>query len=106
MAKFVGSYAAIAGVHEPYAFIAFTGFSQVYEYKRPPLDNDMNAAAEGRWERGWAQFMERSKPTCTCRRREGCELAAEELFTRFERYDRRNYLMAACIACFPVPATP
>ncbi len=29
MAKFVGTYARIAGGHEPFALIAFTGYSQV-----------------------------------------------------------------------------
>lgn len=37
LAKFVGSYAGLSGGSEPYAFMACTGFPQVYCFMRPTL---------------------------------------------------------------------
>ncbi|KAF4714900.1 hypothetical protein FOZ62_021570, partial [Perkinsus olseni] len=64
MAKFVGSYSKIAGGHEPFAFMTMTGYSQVYEFKRRALDKDMTCAEVGVWQRGWAQWHSRDRPTC------------------------------------------
>ncbi|KAF4720051.1 hypothetical protein FOZ62_005438, partial [Perkinsus olseni] len=64
MAKFVGSYSKIAGGHEPFAFMTMTGYSQVYEFKRRALDRDMTRAEVGVWQRGWAQWHSRDRPTC------------------------------------------
>lgn len=55
-AKFVGSYAALSGGHEAFAFIAMTGFPQVYQFRR--------LSENGLWERGWSQWSSRSSPTC------------------------------------------
>ena len=57
VAKFVGSYAAICGGHEAFAFISLTGFPQVYQFRRSSSTHEV-------WERGWAQWNTRCPPTC------------------------------------------
>lgn len=44
LAKFVGSYAALAGGSEPYAFMTCTGFPQVYCFLRPTISRTSQCA--------------------------------------------------------------
>ena len=60
MAKFVGSYAAISGGHEAFALFTFTGFPQVYQFRRQ-TDSVANRRV---WERGWSQWNGKKAPTC------------------------------------------
>jgi hypothetical protein len=107
MAKFVGSYALIAGGHEPYAMIAFTGFPQVYQYKRVPLDAERSIAKVGEWERGWAQWAGKASPSCGYRPAlENQIFLNAGFFAKLLEYDRLNYLMAASIVCYKPPKTP
>jgi hypothetical protein len=102
MAKFVGSYAQIAGGHEPFAMIAFTGFPQVYQFKRLPINEAKTIAKAGEWERGWAQWAGKFSPSCGYRPMLGEDrfLSNEVMFQRLLEYDRMNYLLAASIVCY------
>jgi hypothetical protein len=107
-AKFVGTYAGIAGGHEPFAMMAFTGFPQVYQFKRAPVDERKTIAALGRWERGWAQWAGKASPSCGYRPildEDGKYMQNELLFKRLVEYDRMNYVLAASIVCFEPPRT-
>ncbi|KAF4676865.1 hypothetical protein FOL47_004568 [Perkinsus chesapeaki] len=113
MAKFVGSYSKIAGGHEPFAFMTMTGYSQVYEFKRKALDKDMTRAEVGVWQRGWAQWHSRDRPTCGYKPVQpgmadkggilSTQYNNDALFDKLLSYDERNYLLAACITCFQQP---
>lgn len=107
MAKFVGTYAQIAGGHEPFAMIAFTGFPQVYQFKRLPVDAERTVAKENEWERGWAQWASKFSPSCGYRPMLGEDrlMENEKIFERLIEYDRMNYLLAASIICYPSPET-
>ncbi len=108
MAKFVGSYAGIAGGHEPFAMIAFTGFPQVYQFKRVPMNESKTVAELDRWERGWAQWAGKFSPSCGYRPildEDGRYMDNELLFKRLVEYDRMNYVLAASIVCFEPPKT-
>jgi len=111
VAKFVGSYALIAGGHEPFAMIAFTGFPQVYQFKRVPTNKERTVALKGEWERGWAQWAGKFSPSCGYRpilpnAGEPKDLSNNEMFSRILEYDRMNYLLAASIVCYPPPSSP
>ena len=104
MAKFVGTYAQIAGGHEPFAMIAFTGFPQVYQYKRVPINPERTVAKIGEWERGWAQWNSRSSPCVGYRPTlEQINCLNDDLFPKLLEYDRLNYMMAASIVCYEPP---
>lgn len=110
VAKFVGSYAQIAGGHEPFAMIAFTGFPQVYQFKRVPLNNQRTIAKKGEWERGWAQWAGKFSPSCGYRpilpnAGEPKDLTNDLMFSRILEYNRMNYLLAASIVCYPIPTS-
>ena len=110
MAKFVGTYALIAGGHEPFAMIAFTGFPQVYQYKRPPVNETKTLAKLGEWERGWAQWATKRSPCCGYRpvlpgSDETPTMKDDAFFSKLIEYDRMNYMMAASIVCYPPPSS-
>ena len=108
MAKFVGSYAAIAGGHEPFAMIALTGFPQVYQFKRLPIDPQRTIAKKGEWERGWAQWAGKFSPSCGYRPildGEGRVIKNENFFPKLLEYDRMNYILAASVVCYPPSST-
>jgi calpain-15 len=106
VAKFVGTYAQIAGGHEPFAMIAFTGFPQVYQYKRVPTNEAKTEAKVGEWERGWAQWAGRTSPSCGYRPTlEKLTFRNDEFFPKLLEYDRLNYMMAASIVCYAPPKT-
>jgi len=103
MAKFVGSYAGIAGGHEPFAMIAFTGFPQVYQFKRVPTDPTRTVAKKGEWERGWAQWAGKFSPSCGYRPildEQGRTIQNDLLFKKLLEYDRMNYILAASVVCY------
>ena len=111
VAKFVGSYAALAGGHEPFAMIAFTGFPQVYQFKRLPVNEQKSIAKLGEWERGWAQWASKFSPSCGYRPildEDEKSMTDESLWKRLLEYDRMNYLLAASIVCYEslVPPRP
>ena len=108
MAKFVGTYAQIAGGHEPFAMIALTGFPQVYQFKRVPIDEAKTIAKKGEWERGWAQWAGKFSPSCGYRPILGEDrtMNPETFFQRLLEYDRMNYLLAASIVCYAPPNNP
>ena len=105
MAKFVGSYAGIAGGHEPFAMIAFTGFPQVYQFKRVPIDPQRTIARKGEWERGWAQWAGKFSPSCGYRPildgEGGRVIKNDFFFPKLLEYDRMNYILAASVVCYP-----
>jgi hypothetical protein len=105
MAKFVGTYAKIAGGHEPFAMMAFTGFPQVYQFKRPPVDEARTIAKTGEWERGWAQWATKRSPCCGYRpalpgSNEAATMSNAEFFPKLIEYDCMNYMMAVSIVCY------
>ena len=111
VAKFVGTYAQIAGGHEPFAMIAFTGFPQVYQFKRVPINTERTVAKKDEWERGWAQWAGKFSPSCGYRpilpnTGEPKDLSNNEIFNRILEYNRMNYLLAASIVCYPLPTSP
>ena len=103
VAKFVGTYAQLAGGHEPFAMIAFTGFPQVYQFKRPPIDLEKTIAHPTEWERGWAQWAGKFSPSCGYRPILDLEKRAMDsdfVWQRLLEYDQMNYLLAASIVCY------
>ena len=103
MAKFVGSYARLAGGHEPFAMIAFTGFPQVYQFKRPPINEEKTIAHPTDWERGWAQWAGKFSPSCGYRpilEPNLRQMSFNFVWNRLLEYDRMNYLLAASIVCY------
>ncbi len=108
MAKFVGSYASIAGGHEPFAMIAFTGFPQVYQFKRLPIDPQKTIARKEEWERGWAQWAGKFSPSCGYRPildGEDRVINNDCFFPKLLEYDRMNYILAASVVCYPPSST-
>lgn len=102
MAKFVGSYALLAGGSEPYALMAFTGFPLVYCFVRPSSNDDSTEAITGVWERHGAQFINRDVTGQTYTRCSNDErsLVNRELWAKLLDYHARNYLMTCSITKF------
>jgi len=107
MAKFIGSYAGIAGGSEPYALMAFTGFPIVYCFTRPALDEAETAALLGEWEWLGAQYHSRpvTGPVPTKIPSIQSSLSDDEMWSLLLDFDARNYLMTASITRFVAPET-
>eukprot|EP00397_Hematodinium_sp_SG-2012_P011942 GEMP01012094.1.p1 GENE.GEMP01012094.1~~GEMP01012094.1.p1 ORF type:complete len:729 (+),score=191.77 GEMP01012094.1:392-2578(+) len=108
VAKFCGnSYAKIAGGHESFAYIMFTGFPIVYVYQRPRESEYSTSAALGHWERGQSQYdplLGPRKPICGYKKLEDERLRTDAaFFDKLADYDARNYLMGASITAFAQP---
>lgn len=108
VAKFCGkSYAQIAGGHESFAYIMFTGFPIVYVYERPRESEDAAFAELGKWERGQSQYDPRigpRKPSCGYKKLEDHPIRSDaEFFEKLATYDARNYLMGASITAYEQP---
>eukprot|EP00397_Hematodinium_sp_SG-2012_P009950 GEMP01010050.1.p1 GENE.GEMP01010050.1~~GEMP01010050.1.p1 ORF type:complete len:722 (+),score=193.44 GEMP01010050.1:59-2224(+) len=110
VAKFCGgAYANIAGGHEPFAYIMFTGYPIVYVYQRPRKDENATSAELGVWERGQSQYdprVGRKRPTCGYKKLDDQPLRdGDQFFKKLVSYDLRNYLMGASITAFEQPAS-
>ncbi|CAE8635468.1 unnamed protein product [Polarella glacialis] len=105
MAKFVGSYALLAGGSEPYAFMALTGFPVVYVFQRPAVDEAETAAVLGRWEWRGALFAGRSATGAPCERLAAVpdDLLDDELWPKVMEYSGRGCLMTASITRYAQP---
>lgn len=105
MAKFVGSYAYLAGGSEPYALMAFTAFPIVYCFVRPAADPEETKAVRGKW--GWtgAQYIGRqSTGQCYASIPDAPpNLGNMELWAKLLDYDKRNYIMTASITKYKPP---
>jgi len=104
MAKFVGSYAWIAGGAEQYALIAFTGMPLVYCFLRQEADEHV---PEAKWNWYGAQYRGRDEPAMPCAPVRGDMpwLSDDSLWSRLQLYAARNYMMTAAITNFARPAT-
>lgn len=101
MAKFVGSYARLVAGHEPYAMIALTGFPQVYQFKRPPVQESSETATLGQWERGWSQWYQRTSPACGYRPHpDGIRYSDVQVFDKLKKYVGMNYVLCASITLY------
>jgi len=105
MAKFVGSYAYLAGGSEPYALMAFTGFPVVYNFVRPAKNAEETAARRGTWSWMGAEFIGReSTGQCYASVPGTPTLSTASLWSKFLEYGSRNYLMTASITKFAPPS--
>jgi len=105
VAKFVGSYALLAGGAEPYALTAFTGFPLVYCFLRPAGDDEETWAALGYWEWRGAQYMGR-EATGHCYTNvpdAPASLPDSQMWAKLVEYDARNFLMTASITKYRQP---
>lgn len=107
MAKFVGSYAWLAGGSEPYALTAFTGMPLVYCFVRPSADCEDTSAQLGSWEWNGAQYISRDRTgmNYTPISAEKPIVIDDEMWQRLLQYDARNYVMTASITKFVRPDT-
>lgn len=106
MAKFVGSYAYLAGGSEPYALMAFTGFPIVYCFVRPTDNVEETRAVCGKWAWTGAQYIGRQTTGQTYADVPDAPPALSDavLWAKLLDYDARNYLMTASITKFAPPA--
>uniref|UniRef100_A0A7S0ZYF5 Calpain catalytic domain-containing protein n=1 Tax=Noctiluca scintillans TaxID=2966 RepID=A0A7S0ZYF5_NOCSC len=89
MAKFVGTYAFIAGGTEPFALIALTGYPLIYEWIR-------TNAKLGEWDCNGAQYIGRDAPGMPERAVEGIPpFEDDKMWEKICEYDQRNFVMCA-----------
>lgn len=105
MAKFVGSYALLAGGSEPYALTALTGFPLVYCWLRPAVDAEETQATAGEWQCRGAQYLGRDMTGQTYTEVAGAPPAVSDaqLWAKLLEYNARNYLMTAAITKYRQP---
>mmetsp|Transcript_131796 Transcript_131796/g.409715 ORF Transcript_131796/g.409715 Transcript_131796/m.409715 type:complete len:577 (+) Transcript_131796:94-1824(+) len=107
MAKFVGSYALLAGGSEPYALTAFTGFPLVYCFSRPPLDQEGTQAELGCWDWRGVQHLGRDTTGHGCTDVPGAppSLKDTRMWAKLAEYNTRSFLMTASITKYARPET-
>jgi len=105
MAKFVGSYALIAGGTESYAMIALTGMPMVYSFVRD--SQYLLGATPLGWQWCSCQYVGRSDVAMSYTHIRGDmpSLNDDQIWSRLQLYHQRNYMMTACIHQFERPPT-
>lgn len=105
VAKFVGSYAWIAGGSEAYALMALTGFPIVYSFDRPAADAAETSARQGVWEWCGAQYISRTDTGCDVEKVPGAPatLPNNDIWDKLCSFDSLNYIMTASITKFKSP---
>jgi len=105
MAKFVGTYAGIAGGFEPYALIAFTGMPLAYVFARPSMDDEGTSSKLGSWQWCGAQYSSREKVGMYYLPVAGDvpALADDQMWSWLQMYGARRYMMTVSIVKFQRP---
>eukprot|EP00971_Amphidinium_carterae_P061240 1212454-Amphidinium_carterae.1 len=104
-AKFVGSYAYVAGGSESYAMVALTGMPLVYSFVRNATY--FVGAAADMWQ--WCSCLYAGRSTVAmpyCHiRGDAPALTDDQIWSRLQLYHRRNYMMTVCIHQYEKPTS-